>query len=254
MLKTIKYLAFLFIISLTQPLWAYELFPISLTLDEVGRGSAGVFRLQNTNERPLTIEVTAARRLFEDGYYNETEPAEDDFLIMPPQAYIEPGEFQVFRVRYLGETQLNQSAGYRIIFRQLPVDLGPLEGSGVRFVMHVHAPVFVSPVGVEPRISSTIDFTPLHDETRFDPGYFDVANEDGVIVLTNHGDGMQDLSLGRLEVTSEHGETLSLPWSEFSRGVFVRYLLPGGESRIPVEGLGLEVEGKLASVRFVSTE
>ncbi|RUO29400.1 hypothetical protein CWE12_10505 [Aliidiomarina sedimenti] len=232
---------------------AYELHPISLTLEEMGRNSSGVFRLQNTTERPLTFEISAARRVLKDGYYDELEDADEDFIIMPPQAYIEPGDFQVFRVRYLGNKVLDQAAGYRIIFYQLPVDLAPVEGSGVQFVMHIHAPVFVVPRGTVAEIYSEIDYTDLHNETRFEADFFDRDNPYGVIVLTNHGNGMQDLSRGQLQVEFENGESRTLTWREFSPAVFVRHILPGGESRIPVEGLQLGIESRAVSAQFISS-
>lgn len=232
---------------------AYELHPISLTLEEMGRNSSGVFRLQNTTERPLTFEISAARRLFKDGYYNELEDADNDFIIMPPQAYIEPGDFQVFRVRYLGNEVLDQAVGYRIKFHQLPVDLGPIEGSGVQFVMHVHAPVFVVPRGTVPEIYAEIDYADLYNETRFEADFFDRDNPYGVIVLTNQGNGLQDLSRGQLRVEFENGESRTLTWREFSPAVFVRHILPGGESRIPVEGLELGIESRAVSAEFISS-
>ncbi|MGX5914621.1 hypothetical protein ACR0ST_07830 [Aliidiomarina sp. Khilg15.8] len=191
------------------------------------------------------------RRVLNDSYYNETVPAEDDFMLMPPQAYIMPGDFQVFRVRYLGDEPLEKSVGYRIIFQQLPVDLAPVDGTGVSFLMHVHAPVYVSPVGVQASISTSLDFSDLHEETRFDTKLLDLDNPYGIIVLRNSGDGVEDLSDGELNVTLESGETRSLKWTDFSQGVFVRHILPDGESRIPVELLDLQTEQRVVAAQYI---
>lgn len=251
----IKYsIAFLSLFLFSSTAAAYELTPMTMALDEVGRNSSGVFRVYNNHATPLTLELSTMRRMLKDSYYNETAPAEDDFMLMPPQAYIAPGDFQVFRVRYLGNEPLDQSVGYRIIFRQLPVDLAPVDGTGVSFLMHVHAPVYVSPVGVESSISTSLDFNDLHEETRFDTKLVNLDNPDGVIVLNNSGDGVEDLSVGELKITLESGETRSLKWTEFSKGVFVRHILPGGESRIPVELLALGTDQRVTSAQYISEE
>lgn len=249
----IKYsIAFLSILLWSSAVTAYELTPMTMSLDEVGRNSSGVFRVYNSHPTPLTLELSSVRRILQDSYYKETELAEDDFMLMPPQAYIAPGDFQVFRVRYLGNEPLDKSVGYRVIFRQLPVDLAPIDGTGVSFLMHVHAPVYVSPAGVKPSIATSLDFNDLHDETRFDTKLVDLDNPDGVIVLTNSGNGVEDLSLGELNITLENGETRSLKWTEFSGGVFVRHILPDGESRIPIELLALETDQRVVSAQYIS--
>lgn len=251
----IKYsIAFLSLLLLSSTAMAYELTPMTMSLDEVGRNSSGVFRVYNSHPRPLTLELSSVRRILKDSYYNETEPADDDFMLMPPQAYVPPGEFQVFRVRYLGDKPLDKAVGYRIIFQQLPVDLAPVDGTGVSFLMHVHAPVYVSPVGVQPYTSASLDFTDLHNETRFDTKLIDLDNPHGVIVLRNSGDGVEDLSQGELNITLENGETRSLKWTDFSKGVFVRHILPEGESRIPIQLLGLETKQRVVSVQYISKD
>lgn len=249
----IKYrIAFLSLLFLSSTVTAYELTPMTLSLDEVGRNSRGVFRIYNSNPRPLTLEVSAMRRILKDSYYNETEPADDDFMLMPPQAYIGPGDFQVFRVHYLGNEALEHAVGYRIIFRQLPVDLAPVDGTMVSFLMHVHAPVYVSPDGVEPSISTSLDFNDLHNETRFNTERVNLDNPQGVIVLRNKGAGLEDVSLGTLNITFEGGETRSLRWPNLSKGVFVRHILPEGESRIPIELLGLDTNKRVVSAQYIS--
>lgn len=227
---------------------AYEVIPTMVSLDEVGRGSAGVFRLNNNNPNPLTVEVSVFKRtLADDGTFNET-PAEDDFIVMPPQAYVEPGEFQIFRVRYLGTDPIAKSESYRLLFRQLPIDLAPLEGSGVRFLMNVGTLMFVSPPGVTSMTSARLSFRDLYDEMSFETTGLDLDNPDGVIVLSNQGDAFEDLSNLVLELKTADGSTETLTWEDFSQGVSVRFILPGGESRIPIEHLRNKVEGRITEV------
>jgi len=230
---------------------AYELSPMSLVLEEAGHNATGTFRIRNTDNSPLTIEVYAVRRLLEDGYYDTTEPADEDFLLMPPQAYIEPGEVQVFRIRYMGEEQLSQSVGYRVVFHQLPVDLSHLEGDQIQILVNVHAPVYVSPIGAEPALDLSLDFSELAEVKNFFTSDVDPKNESGVLVIHNRGDGLQDLSSGVFRFHFEGGESAELTWVDISPAVHVRHILPGGESKIPLEYVS-KIEGRrVTSVEFI---
>lgn len=230
---------------------AYEVTPMSLNLHETGRNSMGTFRIRNTHDTPLTLELSTVRRILENGYYDITEPADDDFLLMPPQAYIEPGDFQTFRVRYMGDEQLHQSIGYRIIFRQLPVDLSHIDGDRVQFLMNVHAPVYVSPPGVRAALELSMDYNELTDLENFHTAAIDPQNESGVMIIHNRGDGVQDLSTGSFRFQFEGGDSKELSWSEISGAVYIRHILPGGESKIPLEYVN-RIEGRrVTSVEFI---
>lgn len=230
---------------------AYELTPMSIVLEEAGRNSMGTFRIHNTNEGPLTIELSTVRRILKDGYYNITEAADEDFLLIPPQAYIEPGEFQVFRVRYMGADQLHQSVGYRVVFRQLPVDLSHIDGDRIQFLMNVHAPVYVNPMGAQPVLELSLDFSELTEIENFFTTELDPQNEAGVLVIYNRGDGLQDLSTGVFKFSYEDGETEELTWSDVSQAVYIRHILPGGESKIPLEYVNKVQGRRVTSVEFI---
>lgn len=249
-----KYIYLLFtivVVSWSSVTQAYELSPMSIVLEEAGRNSTGTFRIHNTSSNPLPIELSAVRRLLKDGYYDTTEAADDDFLLMPPQAYIEPGQFQVFRVRYMGEQQLHQSVGYRVIFRQLPVDLSHIEGTRIQLLTNIHAPVYVSPIGVEPVLDVSLDFNELTDIEHFFTTEVDPENESGVLIIHNRGDGLQDLSTGVFMFHFEGGESEELTWVDISPAVHIRHILPGGESKIPLEYV-TKVEGRrVTGVEFI---
>lgn len=251
MCKYIYFLLTLAIIGWHTHADAYELTPMSIELEEAGRNSTGTFRIHNTNDAPLTIELSAVRRLLEDGYYNTTEAADDDFLLMPPQAYIEPGQFQVFRVRYMADKQLHQSVGYRVIFRQLPVDLSHIDGDRIQLLMNVHAPVYVSPLGAQPELDVSLHFDELTEVKNFFTSEINPRNEAGVVTVHNRGDGLQDLSTGVFKFYFDNGDPEELNWSDVSPAVFIRHVLPGGESKIPLEYVS-KLEGRrVAGVEFI---
>lgn len=252
--KMRRYICFLltiFAIGWSANTQGYELSPMSLALEEAGSNAMGSFRVHNTHDTPVTLELYTVRRLLKDGYYDETEPADEDFLLMPPQAYIEPGEVQVFRVRYLGESQLSQSVGYRVVFQQLPVDLSHIEGHRIQILVNVHAPVYVSPMGAQPALELSLNFYELTEIENFFTPNVDPKNESGVLTIHNRGDGLQDLSTGVFKFHFEGGESVELSWVDVSPAVRVRHILPGGESKIPLEYLA-KLEGRrVTGVEFI---
>lgn len=240
-------------LSGVQSVAAYELFPMSLVLEEQGRNSHGVFRVRNTTPRPLTIEVSAVKRIFEEGYYDAVVDAEEDFMLMPPQAYIEPGRSQVFRVRYLGNEQLTQATGYRIRFHQLPVDLAPIVGTGVHFLLNINAPVYVVPntqTGQQ-QLTTEIIYDNTSDYDRLGDLPVQHENPFGLVRFVNQGGGLVDLASGLLRLNYSTGESVDLTWRDFAPAVTIRHLLPNGESLIPVELIEMEHPGRVVSAEFI---
>lgn len=120
----------------TTPAQAFRVLPMTYDLTPVGSGSTQLLRVENLNEQPLTVELFAERRLIhEDGSETRT-PADDDFIIFPPQAIIAPTETRAFRVQYIGEPRLDRSVTYAVTVAQLPVELESLSETGVQFVFN----------------------------------------------------------------------------------------------------------------------
>lgn len=257
-MKTIKIMVLigLFLLSGVPTVSAYELFPMSLILEEQGRQSHGVFRIRNTTPRPLTIEVSAAKRVFQDGYYDDLVDADEDFMLMPPQAYIEPGRSQVFRVRYLGNEQLTQAVGYRIRFHQLPVDLAPITGTGVHFLLNINAPVYVVPnslVAQSAELVSDVIYDNTRDFSRLSELPVKHDNPYGLVRFVNRGAGLTDLATGLLRLNYSNGESVDLMWRDFAPAVTIRHLLPDGESLIPVELIEFDHPGHVVSAEFIAS-
>lgn len=258
-MKIITIILLLFAVTFltsSNRVFAYELYPMNMVLEEQGRNSHGVFRITNTSPRPLTIEVSAARRIFQDGYYDELAVVEEDFMLMPPQAYIEPGRSQVFRVRYLGNEQLSQAAGYRIRFHQLPVDLAPITGTGVHFLLNINAPVYVVPNSLRNQPHELIANI-INDDTsnlaRLSDLPVNHENPYGLVRFVNRGAGLTDLATGLLRLNYSNGESVDLKWRDFAPAVTIRHLLPDGESLIPVELIDFEHPGRVVSAEFIAS-
>lgn len=126
--------------------------PMAVELDETGSGSSTRIEVSNTDEEDLPIEV----RVFSADISEQGEPvftpADEDFLVFPPQAIVEPGRAQVFRLQYLGDEPLVESKVYYMSVRQVPVDLDP-GVSKIQIVTTFNVLVNVVPPGARPNVS-----------------------------------------------------------------------------------------------------
>jgi len=98
---------------------------------EIAPSQSAAIRVRNTSEDAIPVEVLVFKRDI-DAAGNQTRiPADDDFIIFPPQASLKASATQVFRLRPLDATKTN-SQSYYISFRQVPAKLEPSEQNGAR--------------------------------------------------------------------------------------------------------------------------
>jgi P pilus assembly chaperone PapD len=69
------------------------------------------------------VELTAEVLKFTEDGAAPFGPDPGDLVIFPPQALIQPGQAQAFRIQWVGDPDLKQSKSYFITVAQLPVKL-----------------------------------------------------------------------------------------------------------------------------------
>ena len=126
---------------------------------EVRGGSSVVRReVQNINPGRLAFETRIYRvEIDENGAATET-PADDDFLVFPPQGILPPGGRQVVRIQWVGDLEIPTSQAYYVSIEQLPVAFEPVEGdelaAKVQVLYNLRALVVVSPPGASPDVAA----------------------------------------------------------------------------------------------------
>lgn len=139
--------ALLLLLVIAGPASAFRVLPMTYDLAPIGSGATQVLRVENLGDRPLTVELFAERRdILEDGSERRT-PADEDFVIFPPQSIIQPAETRAFRVQYLGEPRLERSVTYAITVAQLPIELDGAAETGVQVVFAFSTMANVVPAG-----------------------------------------------------------------------------------------------------------
>jgi fimbrial chaperone protein len=134
---------------------AFELIPIVQDFSPVGADATQTFGIVNKDKEPVAVQIAIVKR---DVAFDGTEtltPAEEEFLVYPPQAIVAPGKVQVVQVRWLGDRAPKQELAYRIIAEQLPVQLeqnAPAGGGVVNILLRYEGAVYVVPPGVKPDV------------------------------------------------------------------------------------------------------
>lgn len=146
------YLLLSALVFLTTPAaQAFKLVPIQMEFEPAGRGANQAFRLENNSSNTVPVQISMLTRQMDlDG--NETNaPAEDDFLVYPPQVLLKPNQVQTVRVKWLGNPKPQKELAYRILAEQLPVNLEKEQPSGAQINLLVRylGAVYIVPKGAK---------------------------------------------------------------------------------------------------------
>lgn len=142
---------------LSTATYAMRVSPMIIEMTTSGNGAIGRLEVQNLNPESLAFETKVTRIDFgPNGQITET-PADEDFLVFPPQGVLPENGRQVIRVQWVGEPDIPVSRAYYLSVNQLPVALQPGNeseaGAQVQIVYHMKALVAVAPAGANPDVS-----------------------------------------------------------------------------------------------------
>lgn len=208
--------------------------PMIISLTPGSQTSATV-QITNVTDIMLPVEMTVMRRELKDGKESAV-PADEDFVLFPPQFLLKPGETQTVRLQWVGQSSLDRSQSYYIYATQIPVPLKEGESGVVvnyRFGISVH---------VEPRGAS-----PSVEVVGIKPGQNDAGVKGFTLSVRNDGTRYARMSEYSLAIDGPGGPT-SLSPEQLKPATGVGFLLPG-ESHdyfIPFEGsVGENATGRL---------
>ena len=124
--------------------------PLVVEANEANSGTDSRFVADNADATPVPVEVVVSRiKLGLNGEITEIPGGADDLLILPPQALLQPGQSQAFRVQYVGPA-MTESQSYFVSVNQVPVDTGE---TGVQLVYNFRVLVNVAPLQGAPDLS-----------------------------------------------------------------------------------------------------
>lgn len=128
--------------------------PVVINLTAQGSGMSQVVKVENTFATRLPVELRIEELRIEGENLVNTQADPGDLLVFPPQAFIEPGQTQTFRIQYVGDPELAKSKHYYVTVAQLPVQL-PEGQSAIQILYNFQVLVSVAPAGVKPALEIT---------------------------------------------------------------------------------------------------
>ncbi|MFA5964914.1 MAG: fimbria/pilus periplasmic chaperone [Sphingomonas sp.] len=159
--------------------------PLVVDLKTSGRGMNQVVSVENTSAVAVPVQLTVQELVVEAGETHGTGKDPGDLLVFPPQALIQPGQTQTFRVQYVGDPALTKSKHYYITVAQLPVK--PKEGeSAVQVVFSFQVLASVGPQGAKPSLRVQSAGVGKNDAGKPVP-VVTVANDSSTYGYLSHG-------------------------------------------------------------------
>lgn len=193
--------------------------PMIVEIAPMGRGSIARVELSNPGTSEFPVEAQMFRGVITEAGELELTPADDQFLLFPTQKIVPARSQQVFRVQYIGTSELTASDMYYMQIRQLPVEIAPGQ-SQVQVTVNFNVLVNVIPNGARPEPV----FESVHPAVRQDVPGIEVR-------LANRGS--RYFTAGtvpwRVSGTAEDGSALDvrLPPEEMSKLIGVGVVAPG---------------------------
>lgn len=231
------------------PAIAMRVSPMVIEMESRGSSAVARIEVQNINAGKLAFQTRIFRMNIDgNGVITET-PADDEFLVFPPQGALPASGRQVVRLQWVGEPELAASQAYYFSVEQLPVAFEPgspeAVGAQVQILYNMRALVVVAPPGAKPDVKAA-SVKQVNYQPPALPGAKEAAPmQDGVeIVLRNGGrrHAMMSNFGWQLEGTDTEGKWLRVDVSpeELNRAVGTGYVPAQGERtfRLPVPGFG----------------
>lgn len=206
-----------FVMFFAPAVEAYEVEPLIIDLSPTGQGATATLRVTNRDPVPVAVEIFAERRMIDENGTETRVRADDDFILVPAQLRVEPGQTATFRIRYIGEP-VDQSIGYAVTVAQLLLE--NVEQTGVQILVNFSASVHVVP----PRARS--DLRVSTPEIGVDTDGAETIN----FVVSNAGQRHQGMSAGKITLTNSAGNSFVVE-GDTMREVLKHTLIPAMADR-----------------------
>ena len=208
---------------------AYEVSPMRISLTPANGRNTTTISVNNNEDDPLPIEVQVLRRTVAEDGTQTFEPAEDNFIVFPPQVEIPAQSSQALRVQYIGPAKVDEAQSYVVKVVEVPVS--PPGFSGVKFTYDFGVAVYIDP----PRATEKLS---VISAERIDGGIR--------LRVRNDGNKYSLITTKRLILTSSGGR-LDLSPDELASKIQDPLIPPHFTRQIDVIGAAAQGDGPLTA-------
>lgn len=251
---------------------AMRVSPMVSELTTSGGGAVARIEVGNVSNNALPFETKITRIDFDEAGNLIETPADEDFIVFPPQGLVPVSGRQVVRVQWIGRPDIPTSQAYYLWVRQLPVETDPkkIEGSqasvSIDILYTMKSLIVVAPPGSKPDVQvvslAPQAFTPPQPEIDPSLKSKDPAAQKGPesepglkVVVSNKGTRYALMSGAKwvVSATDTAGKPFERTYSneEVGQIVGVGYVAPGGGQRSFTIPTGVELDpAKPMTLRF----
>jgi fimbrial chaperone protein len=217
--------------------------PVVINLTTAGRGMTQNLTVENTFQNPLPVEIKVEELVLDEQGVHGSGKDPGDLLVFPPQAIIQPGQTQTFRVQYVGDPDMPRSKHYYVTVAQLPVKL-PEGQSAIQILYNFQVLVSVAPLGAKAQVK--IDAAGVAKDAGGKP----VVQ----VTVSNSSNSHGYLSQGRLRIVQRDAAGKEV-FKRVLTGPEVQQvigfgLIGAGQTRKMVLPIELPVEGGTVEAQF----
>jgi P pilus assembly chaperone PapD len=210
----------------------FSVIPVVLDAVSVGPRSSAQITVTNPNPTNLPVEITIQEvTMDEKGGAKDRRDASADFVILPPQATVNPGQSRVFTLQYIGEADPAESRYFEWSVDQVPVTL-PEGQNAVQIVYAISGILCVAPAAGKSDVSVVSTAIETTKEGKFHP----------ILSMRNDGNAHAFMSRGvlRLSLRDKAGkitwrQTLRAQEIEQIVGVGVLPALRTRDVKVPID-------------------
>lgn len=217
--------------------------PVVVDLQVAGSHMSSVVTVENTFTNPLPVEMRIEELSFDENGAHGTGKDPGDLLVFPPQALIQPGQTQTFRIQYVGDPALARSKHYYVTVAQLPVKL-PEGQSAIQILYNFQVLVSVAPQGAKPALRIVSAEVGKNDKGQPVP----------IVTVSNGANAHGYLSQGRLRIIEKDASgkevfRRTIPGPEIQQTIGFG-LVTAGQTRRVVVPVVLPAEGGTVEAQF----
>ena len=245
------------VVPLGAQLWAMRVSPMVVEMASSGAKATARVEVENSGTGLLAFE-THITRLDYDKDGNQVEvPADNDFLVFPPQGTLPANGRQVIRLQWLGGADMPASKSYYMSVNQLPIAMTPdasKPGGEVQIVYHMKARVTVAPPNAKPQVE-VVSATPVMVQPKAEAGQPLPAKIAGLTVkVRNTGTRYAMLAGARwiIDGTGTDNQPIHVELSreDLSRLIGVGYIAPTNGTRLFDVPIGKAFAPGSVKIRF----